>query len=138
MTVHSKAYQVTGPDIVFEEFDGDLVVLNLQSGQYFGMNPIGALIWAAVVQGVFSTEIALAHAYPKSIEFYLQRLVELNLIEPCDTQGVALSDTSKNAITTITDVPTIDAYDDLSDLLIADPIHDVDQDWGWPKRPDGA
>jgi hypothetical protein len=26
-------------------------------------------------------------------------------------------------------------FDDLADLLIADPVHDVDEEAGWPHRP---
>ena len=31
--------------------------------------------------------------------------------------------------------PDLEIYDDLSDLILADPIHDVDNAEGWPKMP---
>lgn len=134
----SQSYAISGPDVVSEEFDGDLVVLNLLSGQYCGMNPIGALIWTALLQGTPSAQIAAAHAQPKAVEAYVQRLVDLVLLAPTDTQGPDLSDDQKADIAALTDAPIIDVYDDLSDLLIADPIHDVDEEAGWPKRPTDA
>ena len=30
---------------------------------------------------------------------------------------------------------TVEVFDDLADLLIADPIHDVEATAGWPHRP---
>ena len=32
----------------------------------------------------------------------------------------------------------VEVFDDLADLLVADPIHDVDQEAGWPHRPGDA
>ena len=40
-----RIFRVAGPDIVFEEFDGELVVLNLASGRYFGFNAPAAAVW---------------------------------------------------------------------------------------------
>jgi hypothetical protein len=30
----------------------------------------------------------------------------------------------------------LEVFDDLSELLVADPIHDVDEEAGWPHRKD--
>jgi coenzyme PQQ synthesis protein D (PqqD) len=32
-------------DVVFRELDGEAVLLNLQSGVYFGLDPVGTRIW---------------------------------------------------------------------------------------------
>jgi hypothetical protein len=32
-------------DVVFRELDGEAVILNLQSGLYFGLDPVGTRIW---------------------------------------------------------------------------------------------
>ena len=34
----NNCYIVAGPDIVFEKFGGDLVVLDIATGRYFGFN----------------------------------------------------------------------------------------------------
>ena len=131
----AQTYQVNGEDIVFEEFDGDLVILNLLTGQYFGMNPVAAKIWTALVQSTPGDQIEAAHTNPEAVRRYVQYLGELRLIKPADAPGVDLSDADKAAIAALTEVPKIDVFGDLSDLLIADPIHDVDEGAGWPKRP---
>ena len=35
-------------DVVFRELDGEAVLLNLASGLYFGLNPIGTRMWQLI------------------------------------------------------------------------------------------
>lgn len=42
----SLAARVSIPDdVLFQDLDGEAVLLNLQSGKYFGLDPIGTRIW---------------------------------------------------------------------------------------------
>jgi hypothetical protein len=48
------------PDIVFREVDGEAVILNLDSGLYFGLDQVGTRIWQLIhqhgsLQEVFET-----------------------------------------------------------------------------------
>jgi hypothetical protein len=36
------------PDVVFRELDGEAVILNLDTGIYFGLDPIGTRIWQLI------------------------------------------------------------------------------------------
>lgn len=46
MTSISLDSRVTiGPDVVFRELDGEAVILNLETGLYFGLNEMGTRIW---------------------------------------------------------------------------------------------
>ncbi|WP_415183171.1 PqqD family protein [Phaeovulum sp.] len=121
------SFLIAGPDIVDEQFDGEMVILNLQTGQYFGLNESGAALWVALTSGQNPETIA---GQPGAD--FATRLVDLGLIKTSDSdpvQGVEL---------TLAAPPTIEVYDDLSDLIMADPIHDVDEDRGWPNRPETA
>ncbi len=37
-------------DVVFRELEGEAVLLNLQSGTYFGLDPVGTRIWQLIEQ----------------------------------------------------------------------------------------
>ncbi|MFC1628296.1 PqqD family protein [Gemmatimonadota bacterium] len=37
-------------DIVFRDLDGEVVLLNLESGTYFGLDQVGTRIWALLQQ----------------------------------------------------------------------------------------
>lgn len=61
-------------DAVFRELDGEAVVLNLETGMYYGLDPVGTVIWRAIepkgtlrqaldrVVSEFSTDHASAEA----------------------------------------------------------------------------
>ena len=53
-------------DAVFaREFDGELVILDLAGGEYYGLNEVGARIWARLVEGDTPEDVAtlLAREY---------------------------------------------------------------------------
>jgi len=37
-----------GKDVMFRELDGEAVLLNLESGKYYGLDPVGLRIWEFV------------------------------------------------------------------------------------------
>jgi hypothetical protein len=37
-------------EVVFRELDGEMVLLNLASGVYFGLDPVGTRIWTLIVE----------------------------------------------------------------------------------------
>jgi hypothetical protein len=58
---HSLRDSITvAPDVVFRELDGEAVILNLESGIYFGLDHVGTRIWQLIrehgaLQKVFET-----------------------------------------------------------------------------------
>jgi hypothetical protein len=41
---------VVNPSVVFRELDGEAVLLNLESGVYFGLDPVGTRVWALLLE----------------------------------------------------------------------------------------
>lgn len=78
-------------DVHVRDFDGELVVLDLAKGDYFGLNEIGAKLWAALVDGRSPSEVAdeLVSSYDVGRDRLLADLIALTselltrgLIEP--------------------------------------------------------
>ena len=44
-------------DVVFRDLEGELVLLNLATGVYFGLDPIGTRIWGLIDDGRTADEI---------------------------------------------------------------------------------
>ncbi len=70
----------TSDDAIFREIDGEAVILNLQSGIYFGLNPVGTRIWQLLAEHgrlrtVFELMLAEFDAPPELLERDLLRLV---------------------------------------------------------------
>lgn len=49
-----------GADVHTRTFDGELVLVDLKSGDYYGLNELGARLWEGIVAGKTPREIALA------------------------------------------------------------------------------
>lgn len=126
-----ETYRVAGPDIVHESFGGDVVVLNLRSGQYFGLNASGAELWSAIVAGQDVGILGCDDDPPGMVSGFAAKLCEHGLIVADDSAGDGVTTTP----ILLTGQPMIEVYDDLSDLIVADPIHDVEAAMGWPKLP---
>jgi Coenzyme PQQ synthesis protein D (PqqD) len=44
-------------DVVFRDLEGELILLNLATGVYFGLDPVGTRIWALIDNGRTADEI---------------------------------------------------------------------------------
>jgi hypothetical protein len=40
---------VVHPSVVFRELDGEVVLLHLDTGMYYGLDPVGTRVWALLV-----------------------------------------------------------------------------------------
>ena len=76
-------------DVVFEVLEGEAVVLNLDTGIYFTLNPVGTRIWqlieehgdlAKVRESMISEYEVEADALDRDIDALLSELVEKGLV----------------------------------------------------------
>jgi len=70
-----------GEDVVSRELDGEAVILNLESGTYFGLDPVGTRIWALLqkngsLRETFETLLQEYEVAPNRLEEDLLRLVK--------------------------------------------------------------
>ncbi|WP_394848338.1 PqqD family protein [Pendulispora brunnea] len=91
MSIGADGRVHVGADVHVREFDGELVILDLAKGDYFGINEIGAHLWRGLASGQSCAEIAkeLAPRYEAAPERLLADLVALTdeliakgLVEP--------------------------------------------------------
>jgi hypothetical protein len=130
----SKVYGIASQEIYCEQFGNDLVVLNLGTGQYFGFNTSAALIWKGLIDHQVSLEDLGEAGFPQQfLSSCVARLEELGLISPADHPAQAVpAELLENLDATLPE-PNVELYDDLASLFLADPIHDVDGEIGWPN-----
>jgi hypothetical protein len=134
-----KSYRVCAPAVVSEVIDGEAIIMDLRSGHYFSADGSGALVWQAVADGcgraailawaaeAFDAEPARVSA---DIDAFLAQLTEHGLVEAQEVEvAPAPAPVARGAYRT----PVLAVYTDMQDLLLLDPIHDVDEA-GWPTR----
>lgn len=137
-------FKVNSPDVAWESFDGEAVIVNLQSGHYFSARGTAALIWRTLAGGASRSELdALMSltfdAAPSEMQgpvgAFIADLLERALLVPLaagDGASAAPSPApSSPAAKTPFSAPVLDTYADMQDILLLDPIHEVD-DKGWP------
>ena len=145
-----RLFKPNAPAVVSEIIDGEAVIMHLRSGSYYSTEHVGSEVWAWLEQGLSRGQIldSLASRYPvappalvDSLDSFLAELVAQDLVrevagepakptpaEPLPTNGAARPFAA----------PVLNVYSDMKDLLLLDPIHDVD-DIGWPKpKPEGT
>ncbi|MFN0085774.1 MAG: PqqD family peptide modification chaperone [Blastocatellia bacterium] len=130
----SAGYSINEPDVVAEDFNGQVVILNLANGHYFSLEGIAAPIWSLLLSNCPPEVVleSIGQSRPDLVEDsaqFIERLVALDLIVPNGRGPAAASGIDASWAG---GSPQIQIFDDLAELIFADPIHDVDEQAGWP------
>ncbi len=147
----SARFRINEPHVLHQTIDNEAVIINLDTGNYYSLLKSGADVWSAVERGAGISEIvaALARKY-KAVEKVLEDSV-VKFVEQLQTEGLieALHEAndSDNPPTAHEETsaapqgpfepPVLEKYEDMQDLILLDPIHEVDEEKGWPhaRRP---
>jgi Coenzyme PQQ synthesis protein D (PqqD) len=133
-------YQIKSADIMHETIDGEVVVINLDLGFYYSIDGTGASIWGQLEQGRSLDGLASMAArnfdgdpaqMRTAIEAFLSRLLEEGLVTLTTGAEPPLDGDSAPERTPWAD-PSLLKYTDMEQLLLLDPIHEV-EDTGWPN-----
>ena len=142
----NQRFRINTPTVTHETIDGEAVIINLDTGNYYSLVDAGSFIWSLVDKGASPSEVqdVILQTYQgdaqdvdRGVHELLAQLQQENLIVPVDGAGDAL-DLAQVAPATnghekpSFNPPSLNKYSDMQELLLLDPIHDVD-DVGWPK-----
>jgi coenzyme PQQ synthesis protein D (PqqD) len=142
MQVQSGArFRVNDAQVVHEVFDGEVLVINLDSGTYYSLLGVGASLWQWLLQGAtvqaMTQVLAERHlddaaVIQAAVAEFVDKLAEQKLIVPADaSNGAAFTPPGSPAAKTRFARPVIEIFTDMQDLLLLDPIHEVSES-GWP------
>lgn len=126
--------EVAAPKCSAEDFDGEIVAINLDTGRYFSLRDSAAAIWhdlagghaVETIVGVVSGDAALA----ASVERYVAELQKEGLMRPASTPAVT---PAQSLVAPGMAAPILESFGDMESLLLLDPVHEVDDHEGWPK-----
>lgn len=139
--------KVNAPAVVGEVIDGEAVIMDLATGHYFSTQHVGCQIWRAIERGasrgaIVDTLVSMYDVEPKvassAVDTFIGELMQRNLVVEANEDGndeplAAASSAQRLPFTN----PVLNSYTDMEELLLLDPIHDVDQTgWPMPKSPD--
>ena len=141
-------FKINSPKVIHETIDGETVIVNLDSGNYYSLDKVGADIWECIVKnvpvhGIIETIASRYSGEREEIEkatyHFVDEMQQESLIVINESQG-SVSDADidpgneaeQMKERSIFATPVLNKYSDMQDLLLLDPIHDVDET-GWPS-----
>lgn len=93
------------------------------------------MLWSALSQGTRPADLQALVAPGIGVAAFVAALHENGLVAESEDPPAALDTTLRAGLAGLNAAAVLEIYDDLSDLIVADPIHDTDETMGWPVRP---
>jgi len=108
--------EIAAPNCVAQDFEGEIIALNLEKGTYYSLRDLGAVLWR---------DLAAGHP--------VQTLAELAADRLGGTKPVLdfVANAAKAEL-------VFEVFEDMNSLIRLDPVHEVDEKRGWPNLPTSA
>src|SRR5689334_4223262 len=143
--MNNQRFRVNTPTVTHETIDGEAVIINLDSGNYYSLVEAGSFIWAVVERGASADDVQQlvqqtyhgdAGEIDRGVQELLAQLQQENLIVPVegapDDEHIEVLPSNNGHEKPLFNAPSLNKFSDMQELLLLDPIHDVDEA-GWPK-----
>lgn len=137
----AASYRINTPHVISEIIDGEAVILNFESGSYYSLNESGMAVWEKLQLGRSGNTILLdlqkrygtdQDSIKADLAELLETLLAEQLIVTAPATEAAIENTQESPPIPYTK-PALEKFTDLQELLLLDPIHDVDES-GWPHH----
>ncbi len=146
--VQSNQLTINQRDVIYETFDDEVVLINLDNGNYYSIADTAAQVWSFIEAGYSVDDIVneMAQLYQGgeediegAVNAFISELIQDELIRP--NQGMEAEGHERKEVKPVHKgdarekpfvPPKLNRYTDMQDLLLLDPIHEVDEA-GWPN-----
>ena len=144
----STRFKVNAPKVIYEVFDDEIVVINMDTGNYYSIDKVGSDIWSLlevgnscteVLQGIKESYQGSGYEIESSLHSFIEELLKEQLIIPRGehagpAEGAAAKQEKRQLVAerSVFKSPNMQKFSDMQSLLLLDPIHEVDEK-GWPS-----
>lgn len=119
--------------------DGVAIIINSESGIYYGMNGFGTVVFENIIKGISSEKILSELRKIPDVAADIENKFDIFVAELLAKELIILSDeVAEDAVNISTDIAlgdefnlSVNEYSDAQELLLADPIHEVREETGW-------
>ena len=142
--------RVNAPQVIHESIEGEVIIIDLGTGTYFSAKGSAAEVWDAIDRNPgasaesLATAVANAYDLPADavsgeVQAFVSELLSEGVVVAEDRGGdVATGSIERNGTSSVPfEPPMLEKYTDMKDLVLIDPVHQVDSA-GWPERQPGA
>ncbi len=143
-----RNYRINSPSVIYQVMDNEIVIINLESGVYYNIEGLGIALWK-MIDSHCSVDQMISLITERYNENSIQIRKEiLDFLAILHSEGLLSITEDKVNFSPISyktaiegleiDNPSkwnglkLNRYTDMQDLLLLDPIHDVNEE-GWPN-----
>ncbi len=146
-------FRINAPQVITETIDGEAIMINLSTGNYYSVAGSGAEVCGFLEQGADIEAVietlsrdyeAPREAIASAVRDLIADLEREGLIAPVngDLSGSIVAAPAESETRRPFEAPHLEKYTDMQDLVLLDPVHEVDER-GWPHvqpaaQADGA
>lgn len=132
-------YRLNDTKMFYDMAEGQAIIINFTTGIYYGTSSLGSAVLDALLAGAEETDVLTAvQSLPgcpadmeEQLKAFTAKLLELEILVRSEA-GAGCPVTLDTAALEDGFVLSVDEFNEVQDLLLADPIHDVDVEAGWP------
>jgi len=119
--------------VASETIDGESIVIDLATGAYYSFQGWTAWAWQSLCAGVDTSDVDAALVEVGGASEFVERLVAAQMLidrgaDPVDPAPDFPPGAAESLI--------VERFDDMADMIMLDPVHDVDRAAGWPRPHD--
>jgi hypothetical protein len=137
---NSQRFSIFDNNIINDIFGEEVVLVNLETGVYYSLRSSATQIWKRIINQYSIEEIvidllAIYQIDEKElfieIQQFIQSLLEKKIIKAADFDNKIKVESSPVIEKVAFSSPLIETFSDMQEILLLDPVHDVDKA-GWP------
>jgi hypothetical protein len=144
-----ERFRVAAPEVIHQTIDDEVILVHLGRGTYHNLRGSSALLFDALVRGASRADLvralsAATDGEASRIEAAVARFVQdlwrdglIVAAEDRATADGAATVPPRSSVKRPFEEPEVETFTDLQDLLLTDPIHDVEP-LGWPNVARGG
>lgn len=123
--------RIPQPPVSHECIDGEVVIIHMETGSYYSLLGLASTLWQSIVAGTtYDRLLARFNAEEQSeVSAFLNELAQERLVDLDAEPAQIGTDLELPPYST----PRVEKFTDLQELLMLDPIHEVDAA-GWPHK----
>ncbi|MFB9278683.1 hypothetical protein [Cohnella cellulosilytica] len=132
-------YKLNTEKMFYDIADGQAIVINFETGMYYGTSTLGSMVLDGLIQGKAPKRIVDSIQNNKDCVTDIDQSVE-RFIDALAEKEIIIADDQPYNAEQLNDLVVVDGdysldlneFAEVQDILLADPVHDVEADMGWP------
>lgn len=144
-----KRVRINSPPVIHEIIDNEVVIIHFDTGNYYSLKGVGVDVWRFIeVESTLDEIISrIASVYQnggdnidEAISHFIDDLHKENLIEYIKLDSFSADSGNPHSTKQGLGIekgtfvpPVLNKFTDMQELLLLDPIHEVDEA-GWPSK----